>query len=92
MRLELLEKLLSGAGRLPVPALLVGTTLSPGCEWSRSYLIVPLACMLSDYRATRASVRQVQDLVFPETIAFPMKQRLNLYGAFEDLALPSPHV
>ena len=61
-----------------VPALLVGTALSPGCEWSRSYLIVPLACMLSDSRATRASVRRVHDLVFAETISFPMKQRLNL--------------
>ena len=75
-----------------VPAMLVGTSLTPGCEWAGSYLIVPLAATLCDSRSTRASVRRVADVTFPETVSFPMKQRLNFFGAFEDLALPAPRV
>ena len=74
-----------------IPALLVGATLTPGCMWAQSYEIVPLASMLSESRATRVSVRRVHDVVFPEVVSFPLRQRLNYFGAFEDVTLPSPH-
>ena len=60
--------------------------------WVQSYEIVPLAAMLSESRATRVSVRRVHDVVFPEVVSFPLRQRLNYFGAFEDVTLPSPHV
>ena len=37
------------------------------------------------------SIRPVHDVIFPEVVSFPLRQRLNLQGAFEDLTLPSPH-
>ena len=37
------------------------------------------------------SIRTVHDVIFPEVVSFPLRQRLNLQGAFEDLTLPSPH-
>ena len=37
------------------------------------------------------SIRTVHDVIFPEVVAFPLRQRFNLQGAFEDLTLPSPH-
>ena len=48
--------------------------------------------MLCESRATRVSVRRVHDIVFPEVVSFPLRQRLNFLGAFEDVTLPSPHV
>lgn len=75
-----------------VPSVLIGTSLTPGCEWARSYFIVSLAAMLSDSRSTRASVRRVADVTFPETVSFPITQRLIFCSAFADLALPAPHV
>ena len=79
------------ASRL-VPALLVGVALAPGCVWAQSYLVIPLAAMLCEHRASRVSVRRVADVIFPQTVSFPMKQRLNFHGAFEDVSLPSPHI
>ena len=38
------------------------------------------------------SIRTVHDVIFPEVESFPLRQRLNLQGAFEDLTFPSPHI
>ena len=48
--------------------------------------------MLNESGATRVSVRRVHDVIFPEIVSFPMKQRLNSDGAFEDMTLAGPHV
>ena len=64
----------------------------PGGLWAQSYQIVPLASILSEGRASRASIRTVHDAIFPEVVSFPLRQTLNLHGAFEDLTLPSPHI
>ena len=75
-----------------MPALLVGVTQGPGGIWARSYMVVPIASIMSDGRASRVSVRIVTDVVFPEECTFPLKQRLLLHGAYyEDANLPAPH-
>ena len=74
-----------------VPSIFIGPTQGPGGQWAQSYQIVLLASILSSYRASRVSIRTVHDVIFPEVVSFPLRQRLNLQGAFEDLTLPSPH-
>ncbi|CAK0849503.1 unnamed protein product, partial [Prorocentrum cordatum] len=74
-----------------VPAILVGVTQGPAMKLSKSYLIAPLASIMADGRASRVSVRTVADVVVPDTVSFPLKQRLTLLGAFEDANLPAPH-
>ena len=54
--------------------------------------MVPLAFLLSENRASRVSIRTVADVIFPEVVSFPLRQRLTLNGAFEDTILPAPHV
>ena len=54
--------------------------------------MVPLASLLSDNRASRVSIRTVADVIFPEVVSFPLRQRLTLNGAFEDTILHAPHV
>ncbi|CAK0813605.1 unnamed protein product, partial [Prorocentrum cordatum] len=73
-----------------VPAVFVGVAAGPGETWAKSYLVVPLAAIMDDGRASRVSVRTVTDVVFPDQPAFPLKQRLMAHGAFEDLNLPAP--
>ena len=38
------------------------------------------------------SIKTMHDAIFPEVVSFPLGQRLKLHGAFEDMALPSPHI
>ena len=54
--------------------------------------MAPLAFLLSENRAFRVSIRTVADVIFPEVVSFPLRQRLTLHGAFEDTILPAPHV
>ena len=74
-----------------VPSIFIGPTQGPGGQWAQSYQIVLLASILSSYRASRVSIRPVHDVIFPEVVSFPSRQKLKLQGAFEDLTLPSPH-
>ena len=70
----------------------VGVSIGSGCQWAQAYQVVPLAPLLSENRATRLSIRTVADVIFPEVVSFPHRQRLTLNGAFEDTTLPAPHV
>ena len=75
-----------------VPAIVVGVTVGSSCRWARSYRVVPLAILLSENRASRASIRIVADVHFPEVASSPLQQRLTLHGAYEDTTLPAPYV
>ena len=75
-----------------IPAIFVGVSVVPGCQWARTYQVVPLASLLSENRASRVSIRTVTDVTFPEVVSFPFRQRLTLNGAYEDATLPAPHV
>ena len=75
-----------------MPAIFVGISVGPGCQWARSYKVVPLASLLSEDRASRVSIRTVADLIFPEVCSFPLQQRLTLHGAYEDTTLLAPMV
>ena len=75
-----------------VPAIFVGISVGPGCQWERSYKVVPLASLLSEDRASRVSIQTVADVIFPEVCSFPLQQRLTLHGAYEDTTLPGPMV
>ena len=48
--------------------------------------------LLSENRAPRVSMRTLADVIFPEVISFPLRQRLTLNGAFEDTILSAFHV
>ena len=75
-----------------VPSILVGVTIGFGGQWARSCQVVSLSSILSEARAARLSIWTVADVTFPEVVSFPFKQRVMLHGAFEDAALPAPHV
>ena len=75
-----------------VPAIFVGVSIAPGCRWAQAYQVVPLASLLSENRASRVSIRTVADVIFPEVISFPLRQRLTSNGAFADTILPASHV
>ena len=75
-----------------MPAIFVGISVGPGCQWGESYKVVPLAGLLSEDRASRVSIRIVADVIFPEVCSFPVQQRLTLHGAYEDTTLPAPMV
>ena len=61
--------------------------------WAKCYMIVPLAAIMSDGSSSRVSIRTVADLVFPEIVSFPLRQRLTLQGSFvQDANLPEPFV
>ena len=49
-----------------VPAIFVGISVGPGCQWEQSCKVVPLASLLSEDRASRVSIRTVADVIFPE--------------------------
>ena len=75
-----------------MPAIFVGVSITPGCRWAQAYQVVPLAFLLSEIRASRVSIRTVADVIFPEVVSFPLRQRLTLNGAFEDTTIPALHV
>ena len=75
-----------------VPAIYVEVSVGPGCQWVQACQVVSLAFLLPDNRASRVSIRTVADVIFPEVVSFPLRQRLTLNGAFEDTTLPAPHV
>ena len=75
---------------LLIPAIFVGVSIAPGCQWARPCQVVPLASLLSENRASRVSITIVADVAFPEVVSFPCQQRLTLNGAFEDSTLPAP--
>ena len=60
------------------PCILLNIGLNPGSTWSRSYTVVSLERLLSGNRGSRVAVRKVCDLVFPENITFPLRQRRML--------------
>ena len=55
-----------------VPAIFVGISTGPGCQWELSYKVVPLASLLSEKRASRVSIRTVADVHFSEVVYFPL--------------------
>ena len=75
-----------------MPAIFVGVSIASGCQLAGAYRVVPLASLLSENRASRVSIRTVADVIFPEVVSFPLRQRLTLNGAFEDTTFPAPHV
>ena len=75
-----------------IPAIFVGVTIAPGCQWARTYQVVSVASLLSENRASRVSIRIAADLTCPEVVSFPFQQRLTLNGAFADSTLPAAHV
>ena len=75
-----------------MPAIFIGVSIAPSCQLAQTYQVVPLAFLLSENRAFRVSIRTVADVIFPEVISFPLRQRLTLNGAFEDTILLAPHV
>ena len=75
-----------------VPCVLVEVTVGPGGIWARSYGVIPLSRFTSENRPSRASIRRSCDIVFPDIITFPLKQRLALHGALADKSLPEPLV
>ena len=75
-----------------MPAVVGGVTAGPGGQWARSYQVVSVASILSEGRASRVSIRIVADVTFPEIVTFPLKQRLTLNGALEDMILLAPQV
>ena len=71
---------------------LVSIGVSPGCVWDSTYGIIKLERLLGVHRATRACIRRTCDIVFPELVSFPLKQRLTLHGAIKDADLPEPAI
>ena len=71
---------------------LLNVDLAPGGTWARSYTVVKLEKLCADDRASRVKVRKTCDVVFPESISFPLRQRLALSGAMLDSAAPGPLV
>ena len=49
-----------------VPSIFTGVSQGPGITWAQSYMIVPLAAIMSEGRASRVSIRTVADVVFPQ--------------------------
>ena len=72
--------------------MLLNVDLNPGCTWAKTYTVVSLERLLSGRRAARVCVRRVCDLVCPEGVTFPLKQRLALHGAMLDSATPAPKI
>jgi len=75
-----------------VPATIVEVTLGPGGIWGQCYGVVPLCAFTSERRASRAFIRRTCDVIFPDTVSFPLKQRLMIHGAASDRSLPEPQV
>ena len=75
-----------------VPAVLFEITLGPAGRWASSYGVIPLATFTSKNRPAKASLRRTCDVVFPDVVSFPLKQRLALHGAVVDKTLPDPAV
>ncbi|CAK0824602.1 unnamed protein product, partial [Prorocentrum cordatum] len=73
-----------------VPAVLIEVTIGPGGRWASSYGVVPLLRFTSESRASKAAIRRTVDVVFPEDVTFPIKQRLAIHGAVVDKTLPMP--
>ena len=73
-------------------AALVNIGLGPGCQWARTYSVIQLDRLLGDNRPSRINVRKVCEVIFPDTVSFPLRQRLALHGAFRDATVPGPHV
>ena len=71
------------------PCLLSNIDLNPGCTWNKTYTIVSLEKLLSNQRSGFVAVRRVCDVVFPENVTFPLRQRLALNGAMLDSACPA---
>ena len=51
-----------------------------------------LEAIVGDKRPSRASVRRVAEVTFPDRVTFPFKQRLTLQGAIRDANVPEPRV
>ena len=73
-----------------VPAILVGVSIRCSCRCAQAYQVVLLASLLSENRASRVSITTVADIIFPEVVSFPLRQRLTLNCAFEDTIRPAP--
>ena len=67
-------------------------TIGPAGKWGSCYGVIPLSCFTSEHRASKASIRRSCDIVFPEVVSFPLKQRLALHGALMDKSLPEPMI
>ena len=75
-----------------MPCLLMEITLGPAGAWGKSYGVIPVVRFTSKKRAASTAIRRTCDVVFPETITFPLKERLSLHGAGVDRTLPAPRI
>ena len=75
-----------------VPHILVEISIGPTGRWANSYGAVRLDKMLGSNRRTTACIRRSVDVIFLELASFPLRQRMNIQGAFSDPTLPSPRL
>ena len=85
------ERLDKWSSRL-IPCVLVEVTIGPAGRWAHQYGVVVLRKLVDETRGSRARVRRTCDLVFPDKVTFPLRQRLSLAGAYADITLPSPGI
>ena len=74
------------------PCILVEVTMGPAGVWERCYGVVPLFRFTGLNRPSVVHVRRSIDIVFPEIVSDPLRQRLMVHGAVADRTLPVPGV
>ena len=74
------------------PHILVGVGIGPGGVWDKTYGVIKLTRMIGEKRTSRACIRHTGDVMFPEIPSFPIRQKLNIFGAICDDNLPGPAV
>jgi len=64
-----------------VPHLIVAIGLGPGMIWNHTYGVIKLTKLIGENRPSRAMIRYTTDIMFPDIPSFPLKIKLNSFGA-----------
>ena len=74
------------------PHVLVDVGSGPGFAWNKTYGVVKLGHLLGKDRPSRAGIRYIAEVVFPDRVVYPIRLRLRLAGASRDLNFLEPAV
>ena len=75
-----------------VATILVEITLGPAGVWGSCYGVFILDSIISRGRASSICMCRTSDVIFPEEVSFPLKQRLMIHGVVRDRTLPTPKI
>ena len=75
-----------------IPRVLVEVLIGLAGIQAKCFGVVPISKFTKKHRSNTTAIGRTCDVVFSETISFPLKERLAFHGACRDSTFPAPRV